>query len=249
MSRITESQLILPALFLMSKSNNGIISTGSLISNLTAIMRPTGTDAEILKGRNDTYFSQKVRNLKSHNTLVNKDLAINYLDGFKITDKGRDYIEMHKETIQYLLSEEFNYNDIKEAIDVVSKNERGSIISLEEIISEGRIITKSSQVRERSSRLREIAIEHFSKNNTIHCDCCGVDFYDFYGKEYGKNCIEIHHIKPIFLYKEDTFDQTVDKALKNLIPVCPNCHRIIHKNHIGSDDIDKFIKTIKKSAV
>ena len=61
MARITESQLVLPALYLMSKSNEGYMSTSDLITNLTKVMRPTGQDAEILAGRRDTYFSQKVR--------------------------------------------------------------------------------------------------------------------------------------------------------------------------------------------
>ena len=56
MARTTESQLVLPVLYLMSKSNEGYMSTSDLITNLTKVMRPTGQDAEILAGRRDTYF-------------------------------------------------------------------------------------------------------------------------------------------------------------------------------------------------
>ena len=37
-----------------------------LIDELIMRMRPDGHDQEILKDRKDTYFSQKVRNLRSH---------------------------------------------------------------------------------------------------------------------------------------------------------------------------------------
>ena len=68
MAQITESELILPTLYLLSKEKDNFISTSDLIQKLTEIMHPTGIDAEILKNRNDTHFSQKVRNLKSHDT-------------------------------------------------------------------------------------------------------------------------------------------------------------------------------------
>lgn len=77
MVRVTESQLILPALYLMAKRKDGYITTTELISQLTDVMHPVGLDAEIIQGRTDTYFSQKVRNLKSHDTLAVKDLATN----------------------------------------------------------------------------------------------------------------------------------------------------------------------------
>lgn len=78
MERITEKQLVLPALYLMARNNDdGFITTSELISKLTDVMQPTGEDAEILQNRNDTYFSQKVRNLKSHDTLVSKEFATN----------------------------------------------------------------------------------------------------------------------------------------------------------------------------
>lgn len=250
MARITESQLVLPALYLMSESENGIITTSDLIGKLTKVMHPSGIDAKILQGRNDTYFSQKVRNLKSHNTLVRQNFATDYENGYKITQQGIDYVNTHRDAIDYLLNDEFNYEDIKDALDVISASEKTPVLPFEERISEGKIITKNVQVRERSSRLRQIAIEHFTRNNMIFCDCCGFNFPTFYGQDYGKDCIEIHHIKPIFQYQGDAFNQFVDKALKNLLPVCPNCHRVIHKNHIGSGGIENFknkIKSINKS--
>ena len=50
MARITESQLVLPALYLLSQSENGFVSTSDLITKLTEVMHPTGQDADILAG-------------------------------------------------------------------------------------------------------------------------------------------------------------------------------------------------------
>lgn len=70
MPRIPEADLIIPALNVMNTSPNGTISTTDLITTLTNSMNPTGEDLDILENRNDTKFSQKVRNLKSHNTMI-----------------------------------------------------------------------------------------------------------------------------------------------------------------------------------
>lgn len=238
MAIITESQLVLPALYLMYKSKDGIITTSDLIAKLTQIMRPIGKDVEILAGRTDTHFSQKVRNLKSHKTLVKSNFAINYEDGFKLTPTGADFIKTHKDAIDYILTDDFNYNDVKGALDEISN--KSFVLPLEEIISEGKAIMRCVKTYERSKRLRMVAIENFKHNNIICCDCCGFDFHSFYGPNYGVDCIEIHHIKPIFLYDGVSFEQTVENALQNLLPVCPNCHRLIHKKHIGASDIVAF---------
>ena len=108
-SRITESELVLPSLYLMTLNAQGSISTSELIQLLTQILKPKGVDAQILSNRSDTYFSQKVRNLKSHDTLT-KYGYVNYKSGFyTITDKGRELVENNRLNIQYVLSSGFEY--------------------------------------------------------------------------------------------------------------------------------------------
>ena len=246
MARITESQLVLPALYLLSKSANGFVSTSDLITKLAEVMKPTGRDVDILAGRADTYFSQKVRNLKSHDTLQRQGYADNFADGFKITPLGATLVSIHIDALSYLFNEDFNYEDVKNAITDISAAGDRTVLPLEEFISEGRLVNKNVQVRERSNKLRAIAIEHFSRNNEIHCNCCGFNFPTYYGDVYGKNCIEMHHKKPIFQYQDNSFEQQVASALENLLPVCPNCHRVIHKNNIGCNELEKFINDIQQ---
>ncbi len=52
------------------------ITTTELISEARKIMKPSGDDLEILDNRNDDKFSQKVRNIKSHNTIINSVVTV-----------------------------------------------------------------------------------------------------------------------------------------------------------------------------
>lgn len=63
--RVRERDLVVPALR-AAANRGGEITMTQLIEDLTEEFEPSGVDAQILDGRSDTYFSQKVRNLVSH---------------------------------------------------------------------------------------------------------------------------------------------------------------------------------------
>lgn len=67
MSCFTERQIAVVALDIIRLYPG--IRTSQLIEKVRQEMKPTGEDLEILNDRDDDKFSQKVRNLKSHNTL------------------------------------------------------------------------------------------------------------------------------------------------------------------------------------
>ena len=90
--RVPEAELVVPALQLLCEAPNGELSTTLLIQRLLEYFTPEGDDAEILKNRNDTKFTQKVRNLKSHKTLEKAGLAEPIEDGFRITAAGRELV-------------------------------------------------------------------------------------------------------------------------------------------------------------
>jgi hypothetical protein len=91
--RIAETDLVAPALRLAAERPNGEISTADLILELTDIFRPSGQDAELIHNRQDTHFSQKVRNLISHrnspSSFIANGLAEYTGDGIRITEAGR----------------------------------------------------------------------------------------------------------------------------------------------------------------
>lgn len=100
----SENDLIFPSLQLLNLAPHGL-TTSQLIHALRELLKPEGHDIEIIKGRKDDYFSQKVRNLKSHNTLENKDL-VTYEEGtWLIIDKGKAYL-LENEPIYLSLREQ-----------------------------------------------------------------------------------------------------------------------------------------------
>lgn len=77
---------------------------------------------------------------------------------------------------------------------------------------------------ERSSKVREEAIKYHGTK----CCVCNFDFFNFYG-EIGKDYIHIHHLTPLHeIDKEYIVDY-----IKDLRPVCPNCHSMLHRNIVG----------------
>lgn len=96
----TENEIRDEALRELSNEPTGSLSVSELITRLTDRLSPVGHDAEIIDGRSDNYFSQKVRNLVSHRNqgtgLVARGL-VEYKSStssgiLTITPQGREYI-------------------------------------------------------------------------------------------------------------------------------------------------------------
>lgn len=218
----SESDLIIPALnFLLLNKETGL-RTSDLIMLLSHELEISGKDADIIVNRKDTYFSQKVRNLVSHNTLISKGLTTYEQvkkDGLhKITDVGEKYLLENINNFTFILDNNFT----EKQRDMVIKRDYSNLIIEEGYTKFGQVKTKT-----RSRKLITIAKEHYSVNGKIYCVACNFGFEDFYG-EVGKGYIEIHHLEPIFA-REDNFEQSIVKALSKVSPVCANCHRMVHR--------------------
>ena len=100
--------------------------------------------------------------------------------------------------------------------------EKTNEIGLEQaaLLSEGAKKTVVVNAYERNSVARKICIEHYGAK----CQVCGFDFAETYGSDY-EGLIEVHHIIPISCIQSE---YTVD-PVKDLIPLCSNCHTAIHK--------------------
>lgn len=253
--RISETELILPSLYLMSL-NGGTITTSELIQKLRDIMKPTGEDLQILAGRADDKFSQKVRNLKAHKTFERFGYA-EYKGGpragyVEITKDGKQHLKANQDILKYLLINDFTYSDLTENLRQVEQNRNKKKIEIFDenvIIQEGTKRLAEVSVYERSSLLRNYAIQFFTKDDRISCNCCSFNFEDFYGQEIGKGFIEIHHTKPIFKYEDEDIENTLKQAVKNLTPVCSNCHRMIHRNWKKPIEIQALIESINANGI
>lgn len=56
------------------------------------------------------------------------------------------------------------------------------------------------------------------------CGVCGFNFEKTYG-EIGKNFIHVHHLKPL----SEIGAEYVVNPIKDMCPVCPNCHAMLHR--------------------
>lgn len=70
------------------------------------------------------------------------------------------------------------------------------------------------------------------------CAVCGFDFDDKYGTELARGFIEVHHVQPL-----STKRRIVD-PLKDLMPVCSNCHRMLHRRSGKLVQIDELRRLI-----
>lgn len=100
--------------------------------------------------------------------------------------------------------------------------EKTNEIGLEQAtsLSEGAKKTVVVNAYERSSIARKICIEHYGAK----CQVCGFDFSETYGSDF-EGLIEVHHVIPISNIQSE---YSVD-PIKDLIPLCSNCHTAIHK--------------------
>jgi 5-methylcytosine-specific restriction protein A len=92
-------------------------------------------------------------------------------------------------------------------------------ISTPEKFVEGTAKTISINAFERNSKARSACIKHYG----AFCAVCNFNFEAAYGA-IGKGFIHMHHIVPLAeIRREYELD-----PIRDLIPVCPNCHAIIH---------------------
>ena len=89
----------------------------------------------------------------------------------------------------------------------------------EEALEEGAVKQVTSTRYERNRKARELCLAYHGKA----CRRCGIDFERDYGAAYA-DLIEVHHVVPISEIKE----AYIVDPIKDLIPLCPNCHAMTH---------------------
>lgn len=88
-----------------------------------------------------------------------------------------------------------------------------------EALSEGSIIELTLTTYERNSVARKECLEHYG----TQCQVCGFDFGKVYG-QLGRDFIHVHHVTALSQVRGI---HAVD-PIRDLVPVCPNCHAMLH---------------------
>lgn len=165
------------------------------------------------------------------------------LDNFG-TEGLKRALNSYIKTIQYYTDKGINkpgdiklYNKYIEVLSKESSSHTNMSISVEldeldHVDTEGARKVVYVNVYERNPEARKKAILfHGTK-----CAVCGFDFSKTYGK-LGKGFIHIHHIEPISEIKtEYKINYQTD-----LIPVCPNCHAMLHRGNLTIDELKEII--------
>jgi hypothetical protein len=102
---------------------------------------------------------------------------------------------------------------------------------------------KESVSIKRNSKVRDECLKHYFPNKEHYCcKICNFDFEEKYGEK-GKGYIEIHHIESHAKKSREMGEHEVD-PIKDLLPICSNCHSIIHRDKIPLEieEIKKYIK-------
>ncbi|MFC0445366.1 HNH endonuclease [Pseudidiomarina halophila] len=87
-------------------------------------------------------------------------------------------------------------------------------------LREGKVRSVHVNIYERNPAARAQCIEHYG----CYCFICGFDFLNTYG-EIGRDFIHVHHeLELSTIGKEYVID-----PVRDLKPVCPNCHSMIHR--------------------
>jgi 5-methylcytosine-specific restriction protein A len=86
------------------------------------------------------------------------------------------------------------------------------------VVGASKIISVNSFERDPVARTKCLA------HHGYKCAVCSFDFEEFYGS-IGQNYIHVHHTFPFSEVRE----KYLLDPIRDLIPVCPNCHAMIHR--------------------
>jgi len=89
---------------------------------------------------------------------------------------------------------------------------------------------------ERNQKARQLCLKRYGYT----CCACGFNFEKFYG-EIGVGYIEVHHLKPL----NEINEKYQVKPVKDLRPICPNCHAMLHKANVSIDELITLINNRK----
>lgn len=196
------------------------------------------------------------RNRQFFDVVPTKQHKLDGIDNFRITTKTAVLLPQHDRDLEipkgkgWMGEKAWWYADS-------GKPEVESFLSIVKDLIEGRPVIQTSadeiqlpnvfegakksivvNVYERDPRARRACINHWGAK----CCVCEFDFQLVYG-EIGEGFIHVHHLTPL---------SKVGKAYKvnptkDLRPVCPNCHSMIHRDREKILDIADLKKLLKNS--
>ncbi len=104
---------------------------------------------------------------------------------------------------------------------------------------ENRTLVQTHLTLERR-RNRYLAAERKRRDKYL-CQICGMKFVTAYGSPLGDGFAEAHHRVPL-----SELPDLTETHIEDLITVCANCHRMLHRMEGMPGDVDKLRKIVRR---
>lgn len=201
----------------------------------------------IINGRTHRWIDENVLGEKNGKTNGRNSANVLYYLGMKADYRGIFKNYRLSDVIEVLSGSKSDYSKVVALLELYRQQELERVIKsdieIEELGEgiglEGRTKYFYGKRYERNAKNRRLAIE----THGFSCHACEFNFEKVYG-ERGKDFIEIHHINPLSkLEKEELINPVTD-----LVPLCANCHRMIHRKKgevLSVIELKEIIKNTK----
>lgn len=105
------------------------------------------------------------------------------------------------------------------------------------LLVEGAVTSVTITSYERNPAARQLCLQHYGTS----CFACGFSFRKRYGHGI-QGCIHVHHIEPI----ASRHSEHIVDPIRDLRPVCPNCHAVIHSTNppLSIEDLQRLLRNV-----
>jgi len=207
---------------------------------ITHVVMPISSE---IKKNNDLIYGKKYPKCREVRCIKRTLVSVSDLFGKESEDRGsgrRIQVSLHLSDSEFndWQNKAIDILQLDKAVDLSSDNQWNEY-SKEEF-AEGRQYYKYHNIRERNrtvinEKKRSFKYKHDDKLFCEICEFC----YERYG-EIGNDFIEVHHLLPLAEAKKET-----TTSVDDLICVCSNCHRMIHRLKPMKYNLDDLKAVIK----
>lgn len=170
-------------------------------------------------------------------------------------DLVEDWLQGSSEALELALRKKSNNNDKEcQLINTLFKTSHQKHKISDELFPEsgftdkesfregGRLIKLHLAIERNQTLVKKAKKQWLNQGNgEIRCLVCGFSFEETYG-ELGAGYIEAHHLIPLSQLEESYSEE------KDLVPVCSNCHRMLHrKPDVDINDLKTIIQPFRRS--
>ncbi|WP_409304704.1 EVE domain-containing protein [Peribacillus sp. SCS-155] len=247
-----ESQINIDDVVFLWRSDGGNRGTGGILAKTRVVELPANhTESEETQNYwytddwDNDYLAVKleVQEVRLENGFVNRISILEHE-----TLKELLILRLRQQT-NYLLAEEHAeelhnlWNKQSSKFDLFI-TQVGMDIDSEIADETGEPLQKDGKITEYYGKRYERNPQNRARALELHgfdCYVCGFNFEKVYGDR-GKDFIEVHHVNPLGTVKQEV----AINPETDLLPVCSNCHRMIHRSKDDVLSIDELKKLLIK---